>query len=688
MQRKCIKHFLSSCSPKGNLTTSHGIRKGGFLFRFDCRAVMRHGMRIRPNSLTVRTLKREKEIVMVRRNIKQIKVRLAFLYRTVFGCLVFTPFFAYADNTSTNIVGVAFDEEILLGKAKLGDVHAQAMLGLMNFEKSDGKSRQKGREWFEKAVKGGLLKKVNTNDMAMLYCIGVIHGNGCGVPTNDVEAVRLYRKAAESGYTRGMYKLGLRYMDGHGVDKDEKEGVKWLLKAAAKGDADAQFEVAYAYFDGIGVERDIKRFLDWMRKAADNGNLLSQMAMGIFYAEGLFGTEKTNYGRELLENAVKRGALDLLDENNPGAACRLGDIYDNGYGVATNDIEAVRLYRKAAEAGYAEGEYKLGEMYFRGEGVEKDYAEGARWILKAAEKGVAEAQYRIAIAYLNGKGVEKDKKKSMEWLHKAATNNYDRAQFDLGLMYESGDDVDLDYNEAVKWYNLAADNGNASAQNNLGVLYYYGRGVEKNYVKAAQWFVRAADNGDLYAKYNLAYNYRDGIGVRQDLNKALTLFEEAYALGKSDAGKPLEELKGKMAAFKQLLEKAKTGDVDAQMKVAKCYEDGDGIECDFSEAARWYKMTIDALSKREWYEGPIFITMGWMFLFSLLIDGIKALVNAIRRKTCRNKAPIMGDDSSHTCSDLDEEVFESTGKEIDVIDDDFEIEGNLVERTNAKEDIR
>jgi TPR repeat protein len=44
-------------------------------------------------------------------------------------------------------------------------------------------------------------------------------------------------------------------------------------------------------------------------------------------------------------------------------------------------------YRKAAELGDAESQYKLGLFYMRGECVETDLTEAAAWYRKAAEQG-------------------------------------------------------------------------------------------------------------------------------------------------------------------------------------------------------------------------------------------------------------------------------------------------------------
>ncbi len=65
-------------------------------------------------------------------------------------------------------------------------------------------------------------------------------------------------------------------------------------------------------------------------------------------------------------------------------------------------------YRKAAEQGDADGQFKLGVRYERGEGVPKDYAQAVLCYRKAAEQGDAVAQQTLGTMYEDGKGVPQD----------------------------------------------------------------------------------------------------------------------------------------------------------------------------------------------------------------------------------------------------------------------------------------
>jgi TPR repeat protein len=67
-----------------------------------------------------------------------------------------------------------------------------------------------------------------------------------------------------------------------------------------------------------------------------------------------------------------------------------------GQGVLHDDAAAVRLYRKSADQGNAEGESGLGFMYYYGYGVGQDHAEAYRWFRKAADQGDKYAEQALA----------------------------------------------------------------------------------------------------------------------------------------------------------------------------------------------------------------------------------------------------------------------------------------------------
>jgi len=133
------------------------------------------------------------------------------------------------------------------------------------------------------------------------------------------------------------------------------------------------------------------------------------------------------------------------------------------------------------------------------QGVAADRAlnivEAATLFRKAADQGLPEAQYRLGVMYESGVGVTQDFKQSVFWYRNAADQGNAGAQFELGVMYERGDSVTQYFKQAVFWYRKAADQGYAAAQFNLGLKYYKGEGVTQDYVEAHRWLNIAAANG-------------------------------------------------------------------------------------------------------------------------------------------------------------------------------------------------
>ncbi|MEI8244562.1 MAG: tetratricopeptide repeat protein [Lentisphaerota bacterium] len=90
------------------------------------------------------------------------------------------------------------------------------------------------------------------------------------------------------------------------------------------------------------------------------------------------------------------------EQGDAEAQKSLGTCYLNGWGVATDQAEAVKWYRKAAEQQYEKAQFNLGTCYQNGWGVAVDKAEAVKWYRKAAEKGFVNAQNNLGACYLNG----------------------------------------------------------------------------------------------------------------------------------------------------------------------------------------------------------------------------------------------------------------------------------------------
>src|SRR5437016_4270282 len=135
------------------------------------------------------------------------------------------------------------------------------------------------------------------------------------------------------------------------------------------------------------------------------------------------------------------------------------------------DRKVLAEIRAGADKGDAKAQYELGRAFFSGTlGVAKDEAEAVKWFRKAAEQNVTDAQFSLGVCYANGRGVTKDDAEAVKWFRKAAEQNLADAQYNLGVCYDSGEGVVKDEVEAYKWWLLAAGQGNDDAKYNMTIV--------------------------------------------------------------------------------------------------------------------------------------------------------------------------------------------------------------------------
>ena len=72
------------------------------------------------------------------------------------------------------------------------------------------------------------------------FNLGIMYQIGRGIPQNDAEAFKWYRKAAEQGYATAQFNIGLRYAQGEGVPENSIKAYVWWSMAKTQGDESAK----------------------------------------------------------------------------------------------------------------------------------------------------------------------------------------------------------------------------------------------------------------------------------------------------------------------------------------------------------------------------------------------------------------------------------------------------------------
>ena len=309
------------------------------------------------------------------------------------------------------------------------------------------------------------------------------------------EALRAEQPATNSGETA---KPAPPTRTQTGKSEAAPESLMWVRLAATQGYADAQADLGKMYETGDGLPQDYTKAIKWYRRA------------------------------------TKRG--------NARASRRLGRLYETGTGVPVDKVAAVPLYSRAAELGNQAAVSDLNRLISEGwKGPEAVYQSGQwtldevgwrEWCRRAAEAGYAEGQVLLASSYANRRlddpNVMVWRRKAMTWYRRAADQGCIAGQVRLAGMYEGGDNAALeraepkadfpstrpspeDLVEAAKWYRKAAEQEDAEAQARLGHMYQWGTGVPKDDVEAIKWYWKAARQGHREAQQVMGFAYEKGV---------------------------------------------------------------------------------------------------------------------------------------------------------------------------------
>ncbi|MCS5566326.1 MAG: sel1 repeat family protein [Methylococcales bacterium] len=134
----------------------------------------------------------------------------------------------------------------------------------------------------------------------------------------------------------------------------------------------------------------------------------------------------------------------------------LANCYDK---KASPDSNYQRCSQEALK-GDSIAQYYMAQMYRKGDGVAKDEKEALRWYRKAAAQKNRLAQYNLGWMYDTGEGVEANPEEAIDWYGEAAKQGDQYAPYNIGFLYYTGTGVTVDFAKAQFWFLVARLNGN------------------------------------------------------------------------------------------------------------------------------------------------------------------------------------------------------------------------------------
>jgi TPR repeat protein/uncharacterized membrane protein len=154
---------------------------------------------------------------------------------------------------------------------------------------------------------------------------------------------------------------------------------------------------------------------------ADNGDAYAQAVVSIYYAMGYKSPKD-------IAMAVQY-AMKSAEQGHPLGIYRLGAMRQSGDGMVSDEQQGLLLKSRAFPGldrmvGDPYAMTAIGIMLFRGESIPKDKSAAARLYKKAADLGYAPAQFTYSACLLSGQGVSKNEALGLQYWQQAYAQNY------------------------------------------------------------------------------------------------------------------------------------------------------------------------------------------------------------------------------------------------------------------------
>ena len=204
---------------------------------------------------------------------------------------------------------------------------------------------------------------------------------------------------------------------------------------------------------------------------------------------------------------------------------------------------------------------------------------------------------------------------TFDWCYANQLQNDPEIWNDLGNLYLCGEAVETNYELALYWYSKAADASYAAGMFNLCCMYESGYGVKQDDEKALYWQFKAARHGHITAQYGLGCQYEHGGTVEQDDKQAFYWYLQAAERGHTAAILVVSRLswekysfpEGDNLAYDWYVKQANAGHVWAQWFLAEALQLSRGLEKNFPEAAKWYRMVAaQNVPEAQWQLGCMY----------------------------------------------------------------------------------
>jgi TPR repeat protein len=198
-----------------------------------------------------------------------------------------------------------------------------------------------------------------------------------GLPQHINKAKSEMKIAAKSGSADAQVYHGLFNF------KDSLYAAKYFSRAAQQKHPFGQFLLGFCYLKAHGKFQNVKKAAKCFQRSAEQGNSLGQVAFGLCRTFGIGVDKNPEDGDKYLGLAAK--------QNEPAALFFIAVSLQQAGDLKSME-NAAKLFRKAADKGFAPAQVSYGWMLETGTAVKKNLRLAAKYYQMAVENEYQEAE--------------------------------------------------------------------------------------------------------------------------------------------------------------------------------------------------------------------------------------------------------------------------------------------------------
>jgi TPR repeat protein len=435
-----------------------------------------------------------------------------------------------------------------------------------------------------------LVRQANAGDASAQHELGLRYLTGKGFLPDTVKSFYWVKKAAEQNLAIANFNMGIFYNNGWGCDWNPFEGFKYFKIAAEGGMPEAQYLVGLIYTENLVVIRNLSAAYKWINKAAEQNYTSAQITLTEMKKRGIKET-----GEEIIaetieekqkEKSVSLKYIDFTADTTSvvNDSTIVEDILKEGTSIFKENIgvknlkdsllfgdtSLIAVTKRAADAGSPEALIFLGRMFEKGLTVEKNQITAAQYYIRAIRLESIKApmllwdlinQKDFFVKLRSMTSLDNDdaryvwaaltslkldyriaERDAIQLLNKAVEKKHIPSLMELALHNFRGTFIEQDVNKAYSLWNEAALQGSVEAEIRLLMGHIAQNRNHKINEDELVMLQNADSTGSIVAQLTLAYCYENGNGIQQNIAKAIEYYRKAAYRGSNSAYESMKRI--------------------------------------------------------------------------------------------------------------------------------------------------